>query len=295
MSEIRISLLLPTRGRPALVERLFRSIVATASHLTRIEMIMYVDDDDVGSHQLQSSHFRVKRTIGPGMTMGGYNSACLAQAEGDVVMLVNDDMIFGTRGWDDQLLALDAEYPDKIYLGYGNDLNKGRKLCTFPILSRRTCDLLVEPYPMAYGGAFIDMHLFDIFKRLRYRGFDRIRYLDGLIVEHLHFRAGKAEPDETYLRRNRFSDDATFIAMKSVRSAGAQRLLNVLRGEAEGHYVRNIFERNEPESMMIALRQMSSQFLADKELPVSWRLFLWYRFIGRYLAMRGFLRPFVQS
>jgi len=295
MNEIRISLLLPTRGRPAWVERLFASIVATASRLARIEVVMYVDDDDTGSHALQSTHFQVRRTIGPAMTMGGYNSFCLAQAQGDIVMLVNDDMIFGSPGWDDQLIALDAEYPDKIYLAYGNDLNKGKKLCTFPILSRRTCNLLVEPYPVAYAGAFIDLHLLDVFKRVRHGGFDRIRYLDDLVVEHLHFRTGKAQADATYLRRKRFSDDSSFIAMKGARSAGAHRLLNVLRGQAEGDYVRKVFDKSEPATMLIALLHLSRQFLADGELPLGWRVFLWYRFIGRYLAMRGFLWPFVKT
>jgi hypothetical protein len=294
MSDIRISLLLPTRGRPALVARLFNSIVATASCLSRIEVILYVDDDDIGSHQLSSADFRTLLIVGSGMTMGGYNSACLAQAQGDIVMLVNDDMIFGTPGWDDQLIALDAEYPDKIYLAYGNDLNKGRKLCTFPILSRRTCELLVEPYPTAYHGAFIDIHLFDVFKRLHHGGFDRIRYLEDLLVEHLHFRTGKAEPDETYLRRGRFSDDATFINMTGVRSAGVRRLLNVLRGEAEGDYVQKAFDSYAPAGILSALRQLSRQFLSDRELPLGWRAWLWYRFIGRYLAMHGFLWPFVR-
>ena len=61
MNEIRISLLLPTRGRPAWVERLFDSIVATASQLARIEVVMYVDDDDAGSHPCRA---RISRSGG---------------------------------------------------------------------------------------------------------------------------------------------------------------------------------------------------------------------------------------
>jgi hypothetical protein len=294
MTRPSISLLLPTRGRPALVERLFRSIVDNTSHLERIEVILYVDDDDIGSHELGSEHLQVHRIIGPPMSMGGYNSTCLVQAQGDIIMLANDDMVIGTPGWDDQLMKMDAEFPDKIYLSYGNDLNKGRGLCTFPILSRRTCELLVEPYPEAYGGAFIDVHLFDIFKRLLHEGFDRIRYLDDVIFEHLHFRNGKAKCDDTYAKRGRFEDDSTFIAMKSVRSAGVKRILNALRGEPLTVYEQIAHDKYEPPGITNALKHFSRQLLFDKELPLGWRGYLWYRFLGRHLAKRGLLWPFVR-
>ena len=185
-----ISLLLPTRGRHTLVERLFKSIAETAAQPERVEVILYVDDDDTVSHHLDSKDFRVVRIIGPAMSMGGYNSACLEQACGDIVILVNDDMVISTPGWDNMIVEMDAGFTDKIYLAYGNDLFKKGGLCTFPILSRRTCELLVEPYPAAYRGAFIDVHLFDIFKRLQHAGFNRVRYLDDVVFEHLHYRTG---------------------------------------------------------------------------------------------------------
>lgn len=226
-----ISLLLPTRGRPALVERLFRSIADTTAHLERVEVILYVDEDDPGSHHLDSENVRVVRIIGPVMSMGAYNSACLKRARGDIVILANDDMVIRTPSWDDRIAEMDADFADGIYLAYGNDLFEKRGLCIFPMLSRRTCELLVEPYPAAYQGAFIDVHLFDIFKRLQHAGFDRIRYLDNVIFEHLHYRTGKAVFDKTYGRRGRFEGDPIFIAMAKVRSTGAKRRLNALRGE----------------------------------------------------------------
>ena len=50
----RISLLLPTRGRPVLVARLLRSIVAESAHPELIEVIVCVDDDDIESHGIQA-------------------------------------------------------------------------------------------------------------------------------------------------------------------------------------------------------------------------------------------------
>lgn len=291
---ISISLLLPTRGRPALVERLFKSIAETTAQPNRVEVILYVDDDDTGSHHLDSQDVHVVRIIGSAISMGGYNSACLDRARGDIIILVNDDMVIRTPGWDNMIAEMDAGYPDKIYLAYGNDLFKKRDFCTFPILSRRTCELLVEPYPVAYRGAFIDVHIFDIFKRLQHAGFCRIRYMGDVVFEHLHYRTGKAACDETYARRGRFGDDSTFIAMADARSIGAKRLLNALCGESLPPFQPVECKEYAPSGIASAVVYFSRQLLFDRELPLRWRSFLWYWFIGRYLAKRGLLRPFVK-
>lgn len=289
-----ISLLLPTRGRPIFVERFFRSISETALQLERIEVILYVDEDDTSSYYLDSEDVSVVRIIGPEMSMGGYNSACLARARGDIIILVNDDMVIQTSGWDRKIVEVDAEFVDKIYLAYSNDLHKGHNQCTFPILSRRTCELLVEPYPIAYQGAFIDIHLLDIFKRLQHAGFDRIRYLDDVIFEHLHYRIGKASYDETYRRRSRFKDDPTFIAMASDRSVGGKRLLNALQKRALPEFKQAECYKYTPGGIFSGICYFLRKFLFDNELPLRWRIFLGYWFIGRYLAAHGFLWPFVR-
>ena len=290
-----ISLLLPTRGRPALAQRFMESVVSTTNRRDRVEIIIYADEDDTGSHALDCPEVSVTRIVGARTTMGGYNSACYAAARGDIIILVNDDMVFRTHGWDDKVIELDAEFPDKIYLAYGNDLFKKHNVCTFPILSRRTCELLVEPYPKAYRGAFIDYHLFDIFKRLQHSGFDRIRYVDDLVFEHLHFRTGKASFDETYAKRGRFADDATFPALTESRRASAAYLVQVLRGEHPSPYVpAEGASEVSPGGVLEAIAYFSRLLLLDRGLPLRWRFNLWIWFIGRYLAARGLLWPFVK-
>jgi len=291
-----ISLLLPTRGRPALVNRLFASIAETTSRLDQVEVVLYVDEDDMSSHDLDSTDFRVVRIVGPALSMGGYNSACLQRARGGMLILANDDMVIRTHGWDDRVRAMHDEFEDRIYLGYANDLFKKSRFCTFPIMSRRTCELLADPYPAAYRRAFIDVHLFDIFKRLQHAGFDRIRYYDDLVFEHLHYRIGKAPYDETYgyARNGRFADDPTFIALTAMRSAAANRLISIIRNEpvVAGGDVN--CQGEVPAGIPSAVRLFTCRFLLDGELPYRWRIFLWYWFIGRYLAANGFLRPFVR-
>lgn len=291
-----ISLLLPTRGRPALVERFLKSIVDTTKHLDQVEVILYIDDDDIGSHHLDSADVKIVKIIGPALSMGDYNSACLAQAQGDIIILVNDDVVIGTNGWDKKIAELDASIPDKIYLAYANDLFKKGDFCTFPILSRRTCELLVEPYPKEYKGAFIDTHLLDLFKRLQHAGYDRIHYLGDVVFEHLHYRSGKAPYDETYGKRGRFADDSIFLALINSRQKAADRLLRILRdGESQAPYSPEPSATVKvPETLFKAIAGYTYDFLFDRGLPLRWKSFLWVWFIGRYMAERGMLRPFVR-
>ena len=291
-----ISLLFPTRGRPELVQRLFRSIIETANLLDRIEVVMYVDEDDISSHHLDSLGINVTTIIGPKLSMGGYNSICFERASGEIIVLINDDVVIRTLGWDDRVLEIHARFEDEIYLAYSNDLLKKSKFCTFPIISRRTCELLIEPFPVAYQRFFIDLHIFDMFKRLQFQGIKRIFYCDDLIFEHLHYRTGKAPYDETYGygRKGRFADDQTFIDLIGLRSAAAKRLISEISKKSCMFSDHKTKDKVSSSSIFLAIGFFTRKFLMDNELPYKWRFFLWYNFIGRYLADKGFLWPLVR-
>jgi len=199
-----------------------------------VEVVLYADEDDPASHSLAVEGLAVKTIVGPRASMGEYNSACLEAARGDIVILGNDDVVIQTRGWDRKLRELHTALGDHVYLGYPNDLFKGKRLSSFPILSRKTCELLVEPFPRAYVGAFIDQHLLDVFKRLEWRGHPRIVYLEDVIFEHMHFRTGKGDFDQIYGNRGRFADDDTFLRLRAERSAAAARMQAAIEGSAAG-------------------------------------------------------------
>lgn len=294
MDAPRISLLLPTRGRPQLAKRFFRSVVETAAEPDLVEIILYIDEDDESSHGLECQALKMHRIIGPPTSMGSCNHACFHAAAGDILMLANDDMVIRTPAWDRRLREIDARYPDKIYLAYGNDMVNGKGLCTFPVLSRRVCRLLVEPYPQAYQGAWIDVHLLDIFQRLRHAGYDRICYLPEVIFEHLHYQVGKAPVDETYKRRGRFTDDGTFLALIGLRKKMADRLIGVLNGiePRQADDCRTLLLRTPPENLLQVFRLLTRELLFDRSLPFRWRSYLWFWLTGRTMKAGGMLPRF---
>ena len=287
----KISLLLPTRGRPHLVQRIFQSLISQTANLEDIEVVLYVDDDDDRSHSLDCDGVRLVKIIGPRLSHGGYNTACLNRSSGEIIILMNDDVIVRTPGWDRIIIELAGTVPDGIFLAYANDLHMGKRMCTFPIVTRRACEVMARPYPGEYQGGFIDWHLLDVFKRLKYKGYDRIFYLDQVVFEHLHFDSGKAEFDLTYQNRERYEGDWTFVCLRELRQATATRLHAAIMGEPLPPLPHESGLPSRPRNSIRVLLRYASVFFLDFALPVSERVRLFVWLTGRYLRIRGYLPP----
>lgn len=221
-----ISLLLPTRERPSKARAFLQTVVETADHLSQIEVIAAIDDDDLETQKLLSPHPNLNfiKTIGPQTSMGSLNTRCLSKASGNIIMLVNDDILIRTKGWDTHFLNGAKRFLDDIYLMHTRDGCKDRSFPLFPILSRRVCDLLQNPYPNEFCGDCIDLHLFDIFLRLKDLGENRILYLPEVLFEHIHFSVGKAPIDKTYLARSHMKGNQVFYAFWKEREETAHIL-----------------------------------------------------------------------
>jgi len=171
---------------------------------------MVIDDDDSSYGDFVCPFEKMQLlTVSP-LTMSGYNRFAAEQSSGDILVLVNDDIIVESEGWDVAVRKMHESFDDGLYLGFPNDGFKKSRLSVFPILSRRTFDNF-DVLPEIYLGAFIDTHLHEIFRFLRAQGHDRISYLADVKFTHHHYRVTKATPDDTYTRRDRFGDDKTFL------------------------------------------------------------------------------------
>ena len=54
-------------------------------------------------------------------------------------MLMNDDAAIRTNGWDAAMLQAFEGFPDGVALVYGNDLDQGARVPTFPAMPRFAC------------------------------------------------------------------------------------------------------------------------------------------------------------
>ncbi|MFO0803961.1 MAG: glycosyltransferase [Gemmataceae bacterium] len=227
-----LSLIVPTRGRPALLTRFLKSLAATARAPQQFEVILVVDSDDAPP-TVPPLPFQVRVETGPpGRTMGELNNAGFAASCGDFIMLLNDDVIVRTRGWDRTVLRQFRRFPDRLMLVHVNDTLIRDHLCTFPILSREYLDLIGSFCPAEYERYRIDDHLQDPFDMLAAVGVRRTVWLPDVVFEHCnsvnHPEAGAVyESDPAILAR----DAPRFDAMLPVRKAQAIRVLERIAPE----------------------------------------------------------------
>ena len=222
---INFSILLPTRGRPSSVRRLFESIVKTAHDIQSVEIVLYMDADDVASHNIDMPALKIVKIIKPpGNSMGMIFKECYQKSSGHYIMLMNDDAVFRSEGWDKAVSAAFSNFSDDIVFVYGNDMDQGERSPTFPVLSRKVCELMGGICPEGYLNLHIESHLFDIFKQLKHFGYDRTVYLNDVVFEHLHHVVGKSKQDKTYVKRDPSFDDRLFISLNTERKYVAMKL-----------------------------------------------------------------------
>jgi len=219
---VDISLILPTRERLPQLQRVLESAASTADRPERLEIVLYLDDDDIPSHEFTFPKLNLVPLIRPSVAMGQMTNSCYEASTGRYIMLANDDIVFRTPDWDTTVLETFGAFPDEVALVWGNDLYYGRS--ELPFLSRSVCQIMGHVCPPEYKQIFIDNHIYDIFRRLHSLGHNRMRFLPDMIIEHMHVQAGKTEPDKTYVKHHPEDDERTYIAWDEERQLIASDL-----------------------------------------------------------------------
>ena len=222
--EKKISIICPTRSRPDKLLNMMKSVLNCASSPESIEFVLYVDNDDTSDYEKLKK--KAITIIGERTDMSTMFSSCIPKASGKTIILCNDDVLFRTKKWDDIIYENLKLYPDNIFLLHPNDLNKGANLCTFPIFSKEL--FLKFPGMLPMNLTSTDLHIHDIFLQLKGLGIDRIKYLDNVIFEHLHYTLGKSSIDDTYSDRHRFAGDDVFISYADSRVNISNKISNII-------------------------------------------------------------------
>lgn len=244
MSYPIFSLVVPTRKRPDGLQSLMASLIAQTSKPDRLELILVIDDDDPSYEGLVLGGLRIESvTVPPGLCMGELNMAGYQRSSGRYVMLLNDDVVVRTQGWDDDVLDVFQSVPDGVALVHVNDGIFGDKLCTFPFVSRRYCELAGGICPRVYRRYRIDDHIYNVFNLLSVLGYNRVFYLPEVLFEHqnsVRTSSGAIEyrPDETlHALDTRLFDDLLeerkALALRLARAIDEHRTSVVDRSRAD--------------------------------------------------------------
>lgn len=178
---MRLSLLVPS-NRPEKLEQFLNSLYKNTANKDEIEVVVLVDDDKNYVDYRKEEGVRIvtiHRIPDEVLNVSTLQYECLKLAEGDWIMLGNDDCVIETMGWDDQIKQGIEYFPDGISLVYPNDGMFGQMLACFPVISRKVIDL-VGLFPMPYHRYKVDDTIFNLFPPSR-----RI-YLVNCLFTHLN-------------------------------------------------------------------------------------------------------------
>ena len=187
---MKISLLCPTRERPAWMERFVLSARNTVYEEPNVEIVFFIDDNDHISletaYNLKCTYGRIKIINYPPKTVNltdMYNK-CWEAASGEIFAPINDDFVFESHHWDKYIREAFDAIPDKIGLVYGNSI-EGIKVKTAKVvlgfIHKNWTDTIGRMSP-----PYFKFHHADVWMRRIAEALDRKIYLSNVDIIHYH-------------------------------------------------------------------------------------------------------------
>ncbi len=181
--------IVPSRGRPESVKQLADEFYKNAT--TGRADLMFATDDDEPEYPIVAG---VRYRRGERLRMcGTLNAAAVEMAdEYDYIGFLGDDHRPRTEGWDDKVMRALRQHN----VVYGNDLIWGAGLPTAVFMRSEVIKKLGYMAPPTLIHLYLDNFWLDLGNATS------IKYLDDVIIEHLHPSVGKAEWSESYQQVN---------------------------------------------------------------------------------------------
>ena len=116
---MKISMLLPTRGRADRLNHFLESVVKTTAHKENLEILIAVDRDDLKSQAHIKNHItRWKGTLEIYMHIReqsefinrDYYNWLSEKATGDLLWVLADDLVLNQFNWDDKIMPYITEH-----------------------------------------------------------------------------------------------------------------------------------------------------------------------------------------
>lgn len=279
------SLIVPTRRRVDSLRRLLDSLAATAARPAEVEVVLVIDSDDSPSREVRHATLPlVHVVVPPGQPMGALNGAGYRAARGEYLMLLNDDVVARTPRWDDLVLKRLRRFPDGVVLVHVNDTLLREHLCTFPLVSRRFCEIASGVCPPEYLRYRIDDHVEDVFNLLAFLGHRRTFYLPDVVFEHLNAIAVPGAPREYHSDPDILALDAPrFLELFGARKELALRLLAQIEGPPSAARLARLRRLLEGVTDPFALR-VRRRLRVESDLPLGCRLARGLRHQARQFA-----------
>lgn len=150
---MKLSVILPTRGRPDGAQRAIESILDTASRPDHVEILLGTDADDMASdpQAIAAGCAQVSWRMAPReKTLGHLFNALVARTSGEAVLVAYDDCVYATPGWDEETRAAVLVAPQGLGVIFAHDHQCGRHHTSMPVLTRKMVDFALAHQGFVY-------------------------------------------------------------------------------------------------------------------------------------------------
>ena len=211
---MQFSLIIPSRQRTELLYNLLYSVKDISADTHNLEALIVIDSDDIGTQKIRQQYtqeFPFARFLSRERSQWlnrDYINYAAERSQGKYLALLNDDVVFTTRGWDAIAFAKCEEYlkPDGLLYGMTQDgsdeLRDWQQLTytSFPIISRKAAEVLnyaMPPWMRSWGA---DIYLYKLFNAV-----ERVLNLREICFYHVSHHNQARE-------RDRVNDHVQYLA-----------------------------------------------------------------------------------
>lgn len=159
-----ITILTPSRSRPAHAQRMITTAIATAG--MPIEIKLYLNDDDPVLSQYTDNLDPSLYTVGPNQSTSYSWNLMAEKAKHDILFLVGDDCKFETRDWASMILSAFDQYPDKIACVYPRAPSVSKYKSPHFCLHKNWINTLGYFLPPHFYHWYVDTWILEIAQRL---------------------------------------------------------------------------------------------------------------------------------
>lgn len=225
-----ISIICPTRNRPANITRFISNLRSKATNEKNLQFVFYVDEDDSISTPaiMKFQELNLHITYGKRVFASEMFNTLYKDCNHDIIFNAGDDMVIHNQGWDQRIINIFNSSKDKILMVYGPDGYQPRTFGTHFFIHKNWIKVQGNYIPVNLSSDYVDTWYNDIADQLK-----RKIILDDFGLEHLHPLAGKAEYDSTYTDRirlkSKYRPDLKFDeakALKELTISNLQKFIN---------------------------------------------------------------------
>jgi len=159
-----ISLLLPTRGRPHLMNDFIKSYKNNSKNKNELLIYLQKDDPTVGQYIDVFKSFNLIENIDyfilDPFPTGHMWNLLADKAKGDLLCLMGDDVIIETIGWDTMIEEAAKKYEDNIFVITQNDgrSDLNNLGCPHPVIHKRWKEILGFFMPPMFMHRYLDTY-----------------------------------------------------------------------------------------------------------------------------------------